>query len=71
MAATAAALAGLALTRVAFGWVMTLLFAIWLVAWLVGRSDRSRRLALIHGLALALCVPWLYTYSIHRADPVL
>ncbi len=65
MAATAAALAGLALTRVAFGWVLTLLFAIWLVAWLVGRADRSRRLALIHGLALALCVPWLvYTYSV-------
>jgi 4-amino-4-deoxy-L-arabinose transferase-like glycosyltransferase len=65
IAATAAALAGLALTRVAFGWVLTLLFAIWLVAWLVGRADRSRRLALIHGLALALCVPWLvYTYSV-------
>jgi 4-amino-4-deoxy-L-arabinose transferase-like glycosyltransferase len=63
--ATGAALAGVALTRVAFGWVLTILLAIWLIAWLVRRSDRARRLALVHGLALALCVPWLaYTYSV-------
>jgi hypothetical protein len=65
LAAAAASLASLALTRVAYGWVLTLVFLVWLVSWLVGRSERSRRLALAHGLALVLCVPWLgYTYSV-------
>ena len=63
--AAAAALAGLALTRVAFGWVVSVLFVVWLAAWLVRRSRTSGRLALAHGAALALCVPWLaYTYSV-------
>jgi 4-amino-4-deoxy-L-arabinose transferase-like glycosyltransferase len=60
-----AALAGLALTRVAYGWVLTVLFAVWLAWWLVRRSPAARRLAVVHALALALCVPWLaYTQSV-------
>jgi 4-amino-4-deoxy-L-arabinose transferase-like glycosyltransferase len=65
LAAAAAALTGVALTRVAYGWVLSILFLVWLVTWLVRRSERSRRLALAHGLALVLCLPWLaYTYSV-------
>jgi 4-amino-4-deoxy-L-arabinose transferase-like glycosyltransferase len=61
----AVALAALALTRVAYGWVVTVLALVWLVAWLVRRSTSSRRLLVVHVLALALCVPWLvYTYSV-------
>jgi 4-amino-4-deoxy-L-arabinose transferase-like glycosyltransferase len=57
--AAAAALAGLALTRVAYGWVLTLLVLCWLVSWLIRRSTTSRRLLVVHALALALCLPWL------------
>jgi hypothetical protein len=65
LAATAVALAALALTRVAYGWVVTVLFLVWLGAFLLRRSQRTRRLALAHGLALVLCLPWLaYTYSV-------
>jgi hypothetical protein len=63
--AAACALAALALTRVAYGWVLTVLAVGWLARWLVRRSASSRRLLVVHALALALCVPWLaYTYSV-------
>jgi hypothetical protein len=59
------ALAWLALTRVEFGWIVTLLLAGYALAWLMRRTQRLRRLAAVHALALALCVPWLaYTYSV-------
>ena len=61
----AGALAVLALTRVAYGWVLTVLALVWLVHWLIRRRTSSRRLLVVHALALALCVPWLvYTYSV-------
>lgn len=55
----AAALAGLALTRVDYGWVLTLVLGAMLVWWLVSRRAIPRRLAAMYALALALCVPWL------------
>ena len=65
LALAVACLAGLALTRVAFGWVLTILFVIWLVRWAFTRSATARRLALAYGLALALCAPWLaYTWHV-------
>jgi hypothetical protein len=61
----AGALAWLALARVAYGWVLTILLAVWLVWWLVRRTAPARRLVVVHALALALCVPWLvYTQSV-------
>jgi 4-amino-4-deoxy-L-arabinose transferase-like glycosyltransferase len=64
-AAAGAALASLALTRVAYGIVLTILLAVWLVWWLVRRTTNARRLVVVHALALALCAPWLaYTYSV-------
>ena len=63
--AAAAALAGVALTRVAYGWVLTVLLVVFAAWWLLRRSSTARRLAAATGLALALCVPWLaYTYSV-------
>ena len=52
-------LAGLALTRVAYGWSTTLLVLCWLVSWLIRRSTTTRRLLVVHALALAFCLPWL------------
>jgi hypothetical protein len=52
------------MTRVAFGWVITVCLAIFLVWWAVARSTETRRLSAIYALALAACIPWLaYTYS--------
>jgi hypothetical protein len=63
--AAAAALASLALTRVAYGWVLTILLVVWLGWWLVRRTAPARRLVAVHALALAFCVPWLvYTQSV-------
>ena len=60
----AAGLAGLALTRVAYGWVLTVAVIALLAWWLVRRSQSARRSVAVVGLALVLCVPWLaYTYS--------
>jgi hypothetical protein len=65
MVAAAGALALLALTRVAYGWVVTVLLLIWLVRWLISRTPTARRLVIVHALALALCLPWLaYTFSV-------
>ena len=60
----AAALAGLALTRVDYGWVLTVLFVGLVAWWAVSRSRTVRRLTATVGLSLVLCVPWLaYTVS--------
>jgi 4-amino-4-deoxy-L-arabinose transferase-like glycosyltransferase len=59
----AAALAGLALTRVAYGWVLILLLICSALWWVVGRSRVAFRTATIATVALIFCSPWLvYTY---------
>ncbi len=64
LALGALGLAGLALTRVAYGWVLTVALLALVVWWLVGRSRSAGRAATVLALALALCLPWLaYTYS--------
>lgn len=56
--------AGLALTRVAYGWVLTITLVVLVVWWLTRRSRSSGRAAAVVALALALCLPWLaYTYA--------
>jgi 4-amino-4-deoxy-L-arabinose transferase-like glycosyltransferase len=55
----AAALAGLALTRVDYGWVLTVVLIAMLVWWLVSREATPRRLVAMYALGLALCAPWL------------
>jgi 4-amino-4-deoxy-L-arabinose transferase-like glycosyltransferase len=55
----AVALAGLALTRVDYGWVLTAVLAAVLVWWLVSRAAGPRRLAAMYALGLAFCIPWL------------
>ena len=60
----AAGLAGLALTRVAYGWVLTVALLLLLVWWLVRRSRSSGKAVAVLALALALCLPWLaYTHA--------
>lgn len=64
--ASGLALGWIALTRVAFGWVVFLLFVLFLL-WFFIRPQLKipRRLVLLFGVALLICVPWLmYTYSI-------
>lgn len=70
LAVGALGLAGLALTRVAYGWVLTIVL-VGLVGWWVARRSRSTgRAAVVVALALALCLPWLaYTHS--KTDRVL
>jgi 4-amino-4-deoxy-L-arabinose transferase-like glycosyltransferase len=64
LALGAAALAGLALTRVAYGWALTMTLVVLLAVWALTRSRRAARAAAVLALALALCVPWLaYTYT--------
>jgi len=64
LALGALGLAGLALTRVAYGWVLTVALLALVVWWLVGRSRSAGRAATVLALALVLCLPWLaYTYS--------
>jgi 4-amino-4-deoxy-L-arabinose transferase-like glycosyltransferase len=58
------ALAGLALTRVAYGWVLTLSLIVLAAWWLVRRSRAASRVALMLAAALVLCLPWLaYTHA--------
>ena len=64
LALASGALAGLSLTRVAYGWVLTLVLVLFLVAWLVRRRRVDGRVAAVVGIALILCLPWLaYTYA--------
>jgi hypothetical protein len=68
------ALGGLAMTRLEFGWVIPALLAVAATLWLVTgigkgpdspRARIARRWALVCGLGLLCCVPWLvYTYSV-------
>lgn len=63
--AAAGAAAGFALTKVAYGWVLTVMviaFGLW---WLVSRRQAALRVAGVYAVALGLCVPWLaFTYSV-------
>jgi 4-amino-4-deoxy-L-arabinose transferase-like glycosyltransferase len=63
--AAAAAAAGVALTRVAYGWVligMLIAFGVW---WLLSRRRAVLRVVGVYALALVICLPWLaFTYSV-------
>jgi 4-amino-4-deoxy-L-arabinose transferase-like glycosyltransferase len=62
---SAGAASMLALSRVVFGGILLAGFLVWAVAAVIRRDARLRRVALVHGVALVLCIPWLsYTYSI-------
>ena len=66
----AVGLAGLAMTRVAYGWVLTIALVALLVWWLRRRSSSAGRATAVLALALAFCLPWLaYTYA--KTDRVL
>lgn len=59
------ALAGLAMTRVEFGWVIVVLLGIAAAGSLARRTTASVRALRICGVALLGCLPWLaYTYSL-------
>lgn len=53
------AFAALALTRVDYGWVLTIVLAALLVWWACTRDATPRRVASMCALGLALCIPWL------------
>jgi 4-amino-4-deoxy-L-arabinose transferase-like glycosyltransferase len=58
------ALAWLALTRVAFGWVITAVLVLALAWWVLRRRPLAGRVAAVYAAALLLCVPWLaYTHA--------
>jgi 4-amino-4-deoxy-L-arabinose transferase-like glycosyltransferase len=58
------ALTWLALTRVAFGWVITIVLVLLLARWALRRRPLASRLVLMYATALVLSVPWLaYTHS--------
>jgi 4-amino-4-deoxy-L-arabinose transferase-like glycosyltransferase len=61
---TSAALAALAMTRVAYGWVLTITLLASALFWLLTRSRKFGVVAAITGIALIVSIPWLaYTYS--------
>ncbi|MGH3002487.1 MAG: hypothetical protein ACRDM1_07505 [Gaiellaceae bacterium] len=61
----AGSFAGLALTRVAYGWVLSVLLVAAAVNYAVRRGPQRRRPLLVLALAFVLCVPWLaYTRSV-------
>jgi 4-amino-4-deoxy-L-arabinose transferase-like glycosyltransferase len=63
-AVAACALAALALTRVAYGWVLTAMLLALVAWWLVRRSSVAARTSLIVAAAIVLCLPWLaYTHE--------
>jgi 4-amino-4-deoxy-L-arabinose transferase-like glycosyltransferase len=65
LALGACSFAALAVTRVAYGWVLTVLLVVAALAYVARRDERRRRLLLVPALALVLCLPWLgYTYSV-------
>ena len=59
------ALGWLALTRVAYGLVVTALLLLALAWWALKRHSPAVRCVAVCGVALAVCLPWLvYTYSV-------
>jgi energy-converting hydrogenase Eha subunit A len=65
LAVAGPALGWLALTRVAFGWVVTALLLLSLLWWALRRDVASRRFTALCCLGLVLCMPWLaYTHSV-------
>ena len=65
LALGASSFAALAVTRVAYGWVLTAVLVAAAIAYLARRDERRRRLLLVPALAFVLCLPWLgYTYSV-------
>lgn len=55
----------LALTRVAFGWVLSLVLVLSLLWWAVRREAAPRRFTAVCCLAFVVCIPWLaYTGSV-------
>jgi 4-amino-4-deoxy-L-arabinose transferase-like glycosyltransferase len=55
----------LALTRVAFGWVLSAVLVLSVLWWAARRGDAPRRFTAICCLALVVCIPWLaYTGSV-------
>jgi hypothetical protein len=62
---TSLSFAVLALTRVEYGWVCSIVFCVFAASWVATRSIVARRVALIFAVALLCCVPWLtYTYHV-------
>jgi 4-amino-4-deoxy-L-arabinose transferase-like glycosyltransferase len=56
--------AGLALTRVAYGWVLTIVLLVCVALWLTRRNAVTARVAATFAVALLACTPWLlYTYA--------
>lgn len=66
----AVGLGGLALTRVAYGWVLTVALLLLLAWWVARRSRSSGRAAAVLALALVLCLPWL-AYTFAKTDRLL
>jgi hypothetical protein len=65
LAVAGLALGWLALTRVAFGWVLTALLLLSLLWWALGHAAAARRFVAVCCLAFVVCVPWLaYTYTV-------
>lgn len=63
--AAAAAAAGVAMTRVAYGWVLTAMLVAFGLWWLVSRRRDVLRVVGVYALALGLCLPWLaFTHSV-------
>jgi 4-amino-4-deoxy-L-arabinose transferase-like glycosyltransferase len=67
----AAALAALALTRVAYGWVLTLVLVVLLLRLARRRAAPIARSAAIVAAALLLCVPWLAYTAAKTGRPLV
>lgn len=64
-AIAALALGWLVLTRVGFGYVLLVMALLMVIWWFFRRAVSLRRLAVIHVIALLVCIPWLiYTFSV-------
>ena len=65
LAAAGVSFCWLALTRVEYGWIVTLLLLVAVAWWMITRHAFARRAAASLALALVLCTPWLaYTHSV-------
>lgn len=65
LAAAGLSFCWLAITRVEYGWVLTVLLVAALVWWALTRRPAARRAAAPLAVALVLCTPWLaYSYSV-------